>query len=281
LLIGFSGYSQKLSIKGNVQDTLAKQSVHNAVVTLIKLNDSSLVDFTRTDINGIFEISNMPIDTYKVIISYKKFGDKTFYVVGSKTNYDINFGKIIMPPKSTVLDEVTIFAYKDPVYYKGDTLIYTADSFKTKPNATVEDLLRRLPGVKVDAAGKITAQGKEVSKVLVDGDEFFGADPTMATKNLAANSVESVQVYEKKDENASAENTSDETIKVMNLKLKEDSKKGYYGKISGGSDFQNFYESDILLNKFKSKQKIPYGKTVCKFGTSYQSERSVSGYSRY
>jgi len=247
-----------LSVKGSVQDTVTKTQLQNAVVTLIKLSDSTLIDFTRTDINGVFEISNMPIDTYKVIISYKKFGDKTFYVVGSKTNYDINFNKVIMPPKSTTLDEVTIFAYKDPVYYKGDTLIYTADSFKVKPNATVEDLLRRLPGVRVDAAGKITAQGKEVSKVLVDGDEFFGADPTMATKNLAANSVESVQVYEKKDENTSAENTSDELIKVMNLKLKDDAKKGYYGKISGATDFQKFYESDILLNRFKKKQKISF-----------------------
>lgn len=261
-MLGFFSNAQKLSIKGTVQDTVAKRPLQNAVVIATKLSDSTLIDFTRTNEQGFFEIKELPIDTYKVVISFKKFGDKIMYVIGTNKSFEFNFDKIIMPPKSVDLDEVTIFAYKDPVYYKGDTLIYTADSFKVKANATVEDLLRRLPGVKVDANGKITAQGKEVSKVLVDGDEFFGADPTMATKNLAANSVESVQVYEKKDENASAESTSDETIKVMNLKLKDDAKKGYFGKISagGGSDFgpaaKQFYEGEILANKFRNKQKI-------------------------
>lgn len=248
--------AQKLSINGTVQDTIAKTPLQNAVIVVVRLSDSTLIDFTRSNEKGFFSFSELPIDTFKVIISSPKFGDKTMYVIGSAKNSDIHFNSIIMPPKSVSLDEVTIFAYKDPVYYKGDTLIYTADSFKVKPNATVEDLLRRLPGVKVDAKGKITAQGKEVSKVLVDGDEFFGADPTMATKNLAANSVESVQVYEKKDENASAESTNDETIKVMNLKLKDDAKKGYFGKASAASDGQKFYEGDLLLNRFRNKQKI-------------------------
>jgi hypothetical protein len=262
LLFGYLSDAQKLSIKGNVQDTAAKKPLQNAVIIATKLSDSTLIDFTRSNEQGFFEIKDLPIDTYKVVISFKKFGDKIMYVIGTNKSFEFNFDKIIMPPKSVDLDEVTIFAYKDPVYYKGDTLIYTADSFKVKPNATVEDLLRRLPGVKVDANGKITAQGKEVSKVLVDGDEFFGADPTMATKNLAANAVESVQVYEKKDENASADNTSDETIKVMNLKLKDDAKKGYFGKISGagGSDFlpdrKDFYEGEFLANRFRNKQKI-------------------------
>jgi hypothetical protein len=261
-MFGYVSSAQKLSFKGTVQDTALKKPLQGAVVIATKLSDSTLIDFTRTNDQGFFEIKELPIDTYKVVISYKKFGDKIMYVIGTNKSFEFNFDRIIMPPKSVDLDEVTIFAYKDPVYYKGDTLIYTADSFKVKPNATVEDLLRRLPGVRVDAKGKITAQGKEVSKVLVDGDEFFGTDPTMATKNLAANSVESVQVYEKKDENASADNTSDETIKVMNLKLKDDAKKGYFGKVSaaGGSDLQTeqkpFYEGDLLVNKFRNKQKI-------------------------
>ena len=255
-LLTFLVQAQKLSVKGTVMDTIAKEPLSNAVAMVIKLSDSTLVDFKRSDKQGFFEFIDLPVDTYKVVISFKKFGDKVLYVIGSKTNYDINFNKIIMPPKSMDLDEVTIFAYKDPVYYKGDTLIYTADSFKVKPNASVEDLLRRLPGVKVDSKGKITSQGKEVSKVLVDGDEFFGSDPTMATKNLAANSVESVQVYEKKNENASADNSTDETIKVMNLKLKDEAKKGYFGKVSAGSDFQNFHEGELLVNRFRNKQKI-------------------------
>ena len=254
----FTGFSQQLTFKGSIYDTLAKRPLPKALIVLTRHTDSSLVNFTRTNTDGIFELQNMPVDTYKVMISHPQFGDKILYLIGSDKKREFVFEKMILPPKSVNLDEVTILAYKDPVFYKGDTLIYTADSFKVKANASLEDLLKRLPGVKVDAKGKITAQGKEVSKVLVDGDEFFGADPTMATRNLAANSVESVQVYEKKDENASAESTSDETIKVMNLKLKDDAKKGYFGKVSGGSDGTGFHQGEVLVNKFRNKQKISF-----------------------
>lgn len=243
-----------MSISGNVQDTVSKTPMKNAVAMVIRIKDSVLVAHTRTNEKGFFTLPNLTIDTVQVIISDSKFAEQSFYVFGSAASHEFDFGKIILPAKSQQLNEVIIYAYKDPVYYKGDTLIYTADSFKVKPNATVEDLLRKLPGIKVDAAGKITSQGKEVSQVLVDGDEFFGSDPTVATKNLAANGVESVQVYEKKNENAG--DGEEETTQVMNLKLKDEAKKGYFGKVSGASDFQNFYEGELLANKFKNAQKI-------------------------
>lgn len=253
-VISINSFSQKMFIGGNVQDTLAKTSLEYTVVMAVRIKDSVLVAFTRTDSKGFFELKNLPIDTIQVIISHPKFGDQIFYVFGSQTNYAFDFGKIILPPKSHTLNEIVIYAYKDPVYYKGDTLIYSADSFKVKPNATVEDLLKKLPGIKVDAKGKITSQGKKVDQVLVDGDEFFGSDPTMATQNLNAKAVESVQVYEKKKEGATDD--GNETMQVMNLKLKEDAKNGYFGKVSGGSDFQKFYEGQLLANKFSNKEKI-------------------------
>lgn len=254
IILSLSSFAQKMSISGNVQDTVTKTPLKNTVAMAIRIKDSVLVAHTRTDENGAFKLSNLPIDTVQVIISNSRFAEQSYYVFGSTNNFEFDFGKIILPPKSQQLGEVIIYAFKDPVYYKGDTLIYTADSFKVKPNATVEDLLRKLPGIKVDAAGKITSQGKEVSQVLVDGDEFFGSDPTVATKNLAATGVESVQVYEKKNENAG--DGEDETTQVMNLKLKEDAKKGYFGKVSAASDFQNFHEGEVLANKFKGSQKV-------------------------
>lgn len=247
-------FSQKMNIGGNVQDTVAKSPLYTAVVMAVRLKDSVLVAHTRTDEKGFFALKNMTIDTLQIIISHPKFGDQSFYVFGSPANYTFDFGKIILPSKSHTLNEIVIYAYKDPVYYKGDTLIYSADSFKVKPNATVEDLLKKLPGIKVDAQGKITSQGKQVDQVLVDGDEFFGSDPTMATQNLNAKAVESVQVYEKKNENESDDGT--ETLQIMNLKLKDEAKKGYFGKATGASDFEKFYEGEFLANKFKNKQKI-------------------------
>jgi len=251
-----SSFSQKLSISGNLQDTAAKTSLPNAIVMAVKLMDSTLIGFTRTDENGNFKLKAIPIDTYQVIISHPKFADMGYFIFGDKKNLDYDFGKIILQPKNVSLDEVTIFAFKDPIYYKGDTLIYTADSFKTKANATVEDLLKKLPGLKVDKTGKITSQGKAVDKVLVDGDEFFGGDPTVATRNLNASSIESVQVYEKKSDDVANSSTGEETQKILNLKLKEDAKKGYFGKVSGASDFQRFYEGEALGNYFKKKLKV-------------------------
>ncbi|MES2515750.1 MAG: TonB-dependent receptor [Bacteroidota bacterium] len=256
LFSAVSSYSQKLTISGNLQDTVAKTPLSNAIVMAVKLMDSTLVGFTRSDENGLFKLKPIPLDTYQVIISHPKFADMGYFIFGDKKNLEYDFGKIILQPKNVTLDEVTIFAFKDPIYYKGDTLVYTADSFKTKANATVEDLLKKLPGLKVDKDGKITSQGKAVDKVLVDGDEFFGADPTMATKNLAASSIESVQVYEKKSDDVANSSTGEETQKILNLKLKDEAKKGYFGKISAASDFQNFHEGEVLANYFKKKLKI-------------------------
>lgn len=251
-------YGQTLSITGNIQDTSAKAPLENALSMAIRLNDSTLIKYSRSNKNGIFNIEALPIDTYIVVVSHPQFADQTFIVVGNNKQKMLDFGKIILPPKTNMLTEVVVFGYRDKVYYKGDTLTFTADSFKVKQNATVEDLLRRLPGVKVDAAGKITVQGKEISQVLVDGDEFFGSDPTIATRNLAANNVESVQVYEKKAETT---DSKDETVKVMNLKLKDEAKKGYFGKVSaaGGSTDKldkAFYEGEVLANRFNNKRKF-------------------------
>lgn len=245
--------AQNITLKGSITDTSQVTTLKGAIVMVTRLTDSLLVKYTRTAADGSFMMNNLPVDTYQVIISYPGFGDQNMILLGNKDQTEIDFKKIALPPKTIALKELTIYGYSDPVYFKGDTLIYTADSFKVKQNAVVEDLLKKLPGITVDDNGKITAQGKEVQQVLVDGDEFFGSDPTMATKNLAANTVESVQVYDKKDETAT---TDGETIKVMNLQLKDEAKKGYFGKISAGSDFNKFHEGEFLFNKFSGKQKI-------------------------
>ncbi len=247
--------AQYMSVFGTVKDTAEQKPLKNAVAMTVRLSDSLLTGFTRTDTNGFFKLDSLPVDTYQVIISHPLFGDKSIILLGSKDDHTFDLLKIVLPPKSIMLNEVTVFGYSDPVYYKGDTLVYTADSFKVKQNAVVEDLLKKLPGIKVDPDGKIYSQGKVVDQVLVDGDEFFGTDPTVATKNLAASSVESVQVYDKKNENAS-ESDDKETLKVMDLKLKDDAKKGYFGKISGATDFKDYYEGELLGNYFKGKQKI-------------------------
>ncbi len=230
-----------------------KKPAQNAVLVVIRLADSVMLDFARSDKDGKFNMS-MPMDTVEVLISHPQFDDKSVFFFPSPKNLDLNLTDLPLPPPSEELAEIMIVAYKEPIYFKGDTLVYNADMFETKENAVVEDLLKKLPGITVDREGNISSQGREVSKVLVDGDEFFGDDPTVATKNLGADGVESVRIYETEDEDAQA--GSDEKIQVMDLRLKEDAKKGYFGRVSAASDFQNFYEGELLLNKFKGRQKI-------------------------
>ena len=251
--------AQNMKVTGYVVDTTGQKPLSNVSVLAVRMKDSLLLKYTRTNTEGYFELSNFKVDTFTLIVEHLELDARTYFILGNEGNNEINIPAVKMNMKTKLLDEVVIFANKNPIFYRGDTLVYVADSFKVGQNAVVEDLLKKLPGIKIDKDGKITSQGKEISQVLVDGDEFFGSDPTIATKNLAAKDVESVQVYEKKNEDAKA--GEDEKIQVLDLKLKEDAKKGYFGKISGASDFglmQNtpFYEGELLVNKFNQRQKI-------------------------
>ncbi len=271
-LIGFlfvfivhTGFAQQVEIKGNIFDSTGTEPLENALVMAVRMRDSIMVGFNRSSANGQFSIKNLGVDTFTLIISHPKFEDKKVFVFGEKDNNLIDLGNIKMPNKTKELGEILIYANKNPIYYKGDTLVYVADSFKVAEGAVVEDLLKKLPGIKVDKDGNITSQGQAIDKVLVDGDEFFGSDPTIATKNLAADGVETVQIYKKKDSETIGGSENEQNI--LDLKLKEEAKKGYFGRVSGASDLaltpienyfgsRPFYEGELLFNKFTNKQKI-------------------------
>lgn len=251
--------AQNMKLTGHVVDTTGKRPLANVSILAVRIKDSLLLKYTRTNTDGDFILTNFKVDTFTLIVEHPELEPKSYFIFGNEGNNEINIPLIKMNMKTKNLDEVVIFANKNPIFYRGDTLVYVADSFKVGQNAVVEDLLKKLPGLKIDENGQITSQGKEISQVLVDGDEFFGSDPTIATKNLAAKGVESVQVYEKTNEDARA--GEDDKIQVLDLKLKADAKKGYFGKISGASDFglmqiSPFYEGEVLVNKFNQKQKI-------------------------
>lgn len=254
-------------MQGTVYDSTGTRPLLNSMVMAVRLRDSLLLGFTRTNAQGQFELKGFEIDTFALTVEHPGYDEKTLYIFGHATNFEIRIPSIKMPIKSQELEEVVIYAYKDPIYFKGDTLVYVADSFKVAEGAVVEDLLKKLPGITVDQDGKIKSQGQEISQVLVDGDEFFGSDPTIATKNLGADGVQTVEVYEKEDDEGIG--GTGEKIKVLDLRLKDDAKKGYFGRVSGASDFaltpkglnntigsDPFYEGEILFNKFNSTQKI-------------------------
>lgn len=255
LFLTVQGYTQTSTIQGLVRDTIADSRIPRASVTLFNYSDSILVKFTRTNTQGEFSLPHIKTGKYVIMVSHPFFAGYSD-IVEVKDQPVINLGTIPVFSQEYFLKEVTVIS-SDAIKIKGDTIEYTADSFKVKQNATVEDLLKKLPGIQVNKNGEITAQGKRVEKVLVDGDEFFSDDPTVATQNLKAESVESVQVFEKKDELGSS---TDQGAQTINIKLKEDAKKGAFGKVKGSAGTDDgtnlFYNNELMINRFKPKQRI-------------------------
>lgn len=256
-VFSFRSYSQT-HISGSVADTSQKKSIVNAVIALLTPGDSVLYRFTRTDANGKYSFSNVKEGNYILMTTHPYFADYLDNIEAKGAS--LNIPPIAVTSKSKLLQEVIVKSGK-PIQVRGDTTIYTADSFKVSANANVEELLKKLPGIQVDKTGKITAMGEQVNKVLVDGEEFFGDDPGMAVKNLRADAVKEVQVFDKKSEQAEFTGIDDgKTQKTINLKLKEDKKHGYFGKVdaAGGlmKKIDDRYNTNLMFSSFRGKRKL-------------------------
>ena len=246
--------AQTISVSGVVEDTINNKGVKNAVVALLDSKDSVLYKFTRTDVTGKYSFKNLKAGEYTVMTTHPFFAEVVLKL--NLKDAETVMPNIALTSKSKLLEEV-IVKTGSPIKIKGDTTVYTADSFKVRAGANVEELLRKLPGIQVDKDGKITAMGEQVRKVLVDGEEFFGDDPGIATKNLRADIVKEVEVFDKKSDQAAFTGIDDGIKdKTINLKLKDNAKKGYFGKVEAGTDFKNYYNNSIMANAFKGKRKL-------------------------
>lgn len=263
ILMGLTVQAQMTTIKGTLIDSADKRNVQNAVVMLFNQQDSLLVDFARADSKGHFSLSSPDTAKLVLLVTHPYFADFNDRLTPNGRS-TIDMGFINMLSKSKLLEEVIVKS-GSPIRIKGDTTIYTADSFKVREGANVEELLRKFPGVQVDRNGQITALGEKVERFLVDGEEFFGSDPGIATKNLKADIVKEVQVYKGKSDQAAFTGIDDgQSKQTMNLVLKEDKKKGFFGKIELGGGLknksfvgdQNKFNNALMFNAFKAKRKF-------------------------
>lgn len=246
------GLSQSL-ISGAVVDDNDNLKLENATVMLLQAKDSILVDFVRSNSAGKFELRKPATGDYLIIVSYPKYAD--FYQEISPTSTN-DLGVIRLQSVARLIEEVVINR-RAAITIKGDTTEYDASQFKVEKNAKVEDLLKVLPGITVDASGKITAQGKTVEKVLVDGEEFFGDDPVLVTRNIRSDMVDKVQVFEKKSDQAERTGVDDGIrTQTINVKLKEDAKHGVFGKAEAGVGTDKFYIGQAFLNYFKKSLRV-------------------------
>ncbi|WP_348798382.1 outer membrane beta-barrel family protein [Flavobacterium adhaerens] len=245
------------TVKGYVTDTINHSSLSKASISLLREKDSILVKFTRATENGYFELNNIKDGKFILLVSYPKYADFVDQFSVDSTQLIKDYGRINLVDKGKLLSEVIIKGNRAAMKFKGDTLEFDPKAFKIEPNAKVEDLIKQFPGIQIDKDGKITAQGETVTKVLVDGEEFFGDDPTLVTKNLRADMVDKVQLYDKKSDQAAFTGIDDgQKTKTLNVKLKEDKKKGHFGKVELGGGTDNFYKGQAMYNKFWDKKKI-------------------------
>lgn len=272
--------AQKLEVSGAVLDSLS-QPLPSATVVLLQAQDSVLAHFSMADNQGRFSIKGVKPDNYILQVTYLGYEPHFQSFQASEEQGKVDLGRIQMVAQSALLQEVVVKAEHNPVTLRKDTIEYNTAAFQTQPNAVVEELLKKLPGVEVERDGSIKAQGERVENVLVDGKEFFGRDPKIATKNLPADAVEKVQVYDKKSDMAEFSGIDDgEEEKTINLALKEDHKKGYFGQIKAGGGTRERYEGKASINRFSPSRQfsvLGLANNVNESGFSFQDYMNFSG----
>lgn len=245
-----------VTIKGNVLDSDGG-GLPGVAVQLVSIADSTRVGYVMTDADGSFKLENLKAADYNLLLTMTGMDDisKVVNIADSAETKDL--GNMTMTENSVMLGEAVVTAVRAAVVAKQDTLEFNAGSFHTNPIASVEDLLKKLPGVEVGSDGSITSGGKTVTKILVDGKEFFADDPKMASKNLPSNMVEKVQVVERKSETARLTGVDDgEDETVINLTVKKDMNNGWFGNISAGYGTDDRYQGSFNINWFKNGNQV-------------------------
>ena len=254
ILISNIGFAQKITVKGHLKDTTGT-ALPSATVMMLSPRDSSLVNFGLTTADGAFEIRNLARQEYILKITYLSYAPLMQRVVPATADI-VDVGDLRMLPQARQLGEITV-EDEAPVRVKRDTIEFNARAFKTNENAVVEDLLKKLPGVEVDNDGTIRAQGEQVQRVTIDGKEFFGKDPKLATRNLPADAIAKVQVFDKKSDQAVFSGIDDgQREKTINLELKEEKRNGAFGTLLAGAGTDDRYQARANINRFRKQQQL-------------------------
>ncbi|MCS6795510.1 MAG: outer membrane beta-barrel protein, partial [Raineya sp.] len=259
LVIGATAFAQtkKGVVRGRIVDAVDKAFAPGATISVQKLPDSTVVGFTISDENGSFEYRNLAEGNYRLIVKLTGSAilKKEFQITPSQ--WEINLGNLELQPET--IQGIEVKGEVAPVEIKQDTVEFNARAFQTKPNATAEDLLKKLPGVEVSKDGTIKAQGETVRKVLVDGKPFFSDDPKIATRNIPKDMIDKVQIIDQLSEQSQLTGVDDgNREKVINITTKKDMKKGTFGRAMAGVGTNDRYEGNLSLNRFNDDQQISF-----------------------
>src|SRR5882757_3437151 len=283
-LFSATAFSQGI-LKGTISDSAGKQPLGLATITVFKAADTAIITYRLSNPEGEFKVPGLPLNiNCRAVISFSGYRVYRREFTLSAAQPQLDWGTILLPPDSKSLDEVLVIAERPPVTVRRDTIEFNASAFKTIPNALVEDLLKKLPGVQLDADGNITVNGKPVNRILVDGKTFFGDDPKMATRNLPANVIDKVQVTDDKEEMMrNGDDNPNNVGKVVNITLKKGVKKGWFGKLYAGAGTDKLYETGGIANIYRDTLQVSvlgYMNNLNRAGFSYSELLSAGGFDR-
>jgi len=256
-LIAMGSQAQNGSIKGNIIDKTDQTSVSGATVSLLLQKDSSLVKNIVSDSTGHFEFTSVANDSFIVTVNTLNYQQYVSFITIRDNVKDL--GIVGLYRKGKDLSVVTIVAKVAPVTQKGDTAQYNASQFKVNPDANAEDLIKKMPGITVDKAGTVTAQGEQVKNVTVDGKKFFGEDATAALKNLPAEIIEKIQVFDRLSDQAQFTGFDDgNASKAINIVTKTGTRNGQFGRVYAGYGTDNRYNAGGNVSFFKGNRRLSF-----------------------
>ncbi|MEO1413203.1 MAG: TonB-dependent receptor [Bacteroidota bacterium] len=251
-----SAQTAEYNIQGQVLDSLERPLV-GATVLLLQSRDSLLQSFAIADAEGAFRVQARPATDYTLRITFVGYGTFERRLRLPEPARELDLGSIVLNPAAYALAGATVTDTFIPIVLRGDTVEYNAAAFPTGPNAVVEDLLRRLPGIEVDRDGTIRAEGEEVQNILVDGKPFFDDDPKIASRNLPADIVDKVQLFDRASDFSEFTGIDDgRGEKTLNLAIKTGKNKGLFGRVSGAYGWPGRGEAALNLNRFNEKLQL-------------------------
>ena len=243
--------TNKTNITGTILEEGTNSPIEQATVRLLQQKDSAFISGCVSSTSGNFTIKNVSNGKYIVHISYVGFEDIYKNVTVTGKNNPVSLGKLLLKDAAVVLGVAVVTGKAPEVVLRNDTLEFNADSYKVQEGAVLEDVLKKMPGVEVSSDGQITVNGKTISKIMVDGEEFFSNDPKIASKNLPSKMIDKIQVLDKKSDMAQMTGFDDgEEETIINLTVKPDMKKGLFGQLFGGYGNKDRYEGQGMINRF-------------------------------
>jgi hypothetical protein len=251
-LLAVVAYGQGYQITGSLADAKNKEALIGAHVHLSNIV-SGAAQTAATDIEGAFQFSNLPDGKYLLDITY--IGYQPYRRQLELQGASVRLG-VLELQEGIELQEVQVVEQVLPVQQRGDTVQYNADAYKTMPDASAEDLIGKMPTVVVED-GKVQAQGEEVTQVLVDGKPFFGNDPTAALRNLPAEVIDKIEIFDQQSQQAQFTGFDDgETSKTINIVTKPNMRSGEFGKLYAGYGYEDRYQAGGNINFFNGDQRL-------------------------